>query len=31
VQDYRVPLLGDVPVVGKLFRSQQKTDDHTNS
>jgi MSHA biogenesis protein MshL len=29
VQDYRVPLLGDMPVVGKLFRSQQKTDDHT--
>jgi MSHA biogenesis protein MshL len=29
VQDYRVPLLGDIPVVGKLFRSQQKTDDHT--
>jgi MSHA biogenesis protein MshL len=29
VQDYRVPLLGDIPVVGKLFRSQQKIDDHT--
>jgi MSHA biogenesis protein MshL len=29
VQDYRVPLLGDLPLVGKLFQSQQKTDDHT--
>jgi MSHA biogenesis protein MshL len=29
VQNYRVPLLGDIPVVGKLFQSQQKTDDHT--
>jgi MSHA biogenesis protein MshL len=29
VQDYRVPLLGDIPLVGKLFRSQQKTDDRT--
>jgi len=29
VQDYRVPLLGDIPLVGKLFRSQQKSDDHT--
>jgi MSHA biogenesis protein MshL len=29
VQNYSVPLLGDIPVVGKLFRSQQKTDDHT--
>jgi MSHA biogenesis protein MshL len=29
VQDYRVPLLGDLPLVGNLFRSQQKTDDHT--
>jgi MSHA biogenesis protein MshL len=29
VQDYRIPLLGDIPVVGKLFRSQQKSDDHT--
>jgi MSHA biogenesis protein MshL len=24
-QDYRVPGLGDIPVVGNLFRSQQKT------
>ena len=29
VQDYRVPLLGDIPLVGQLFRSQQKTDDRT--
>lgn len=29
VQDYRVPLLGDLPLVGKLFQSQQKSDDHT--
>jgi MSHA biogenesis protein MshL len=29
VQDYRVPLLGDIPVLGHLFRSQQKTDDRT--
>jgi len=29
VQNYRVPLLGDLPLVGNLFRSQQKTDDHT--
>ena len=29
VQDYRVPLLGDLPLVGKLFQSRQKTDDHT--
>jgi MSHA biogenesis protein MshL len=24
-QDYRVPLLGDIPLLGNLFRSQQKT------
>jgi MSHA biogenesis protein MshL len=24
-QDYRVPLLGDIPVVGNLFKSQQRT------
>lgn len=29
VQDYRVPVLGDIPVLGHLFRSQQKSDDHT--
>jgi MSHA biogenesis protein MshL len=29
VQDYRVPLLGDIPVLGNLFRSQQKSDDRT--
>ena len=29
VQDYRVPLLGDIPLVGQLFRSQQKSDDRT--
>ncbi len=29
VQDYKVPLLGDIPVLGQLFRSQQKTDDHS--
>lgn len=29
VQDYRVPLLGDIPLLGHLFRSQQKSDDHT--
>jgi len=28
-QDYRLPLLGDIPVVGNLFRSQQKTDTHS--
>ncbi len=28
-QNYRVPLLGDIPLLGQLFRSQQKTDDHT--
>lgn len=28
-QDYRVPVLGDIPLVGNLFRSQQKTDDHS--
>jgi len=25
-QDYRVPLLGDIPLIGNLFKSQQKTD-----
>jgi MSHA biogenesis protein MshL len=29
VQNYRVPLLGDIPLLGHLFRSQQKSDDHT--
>jgi MSHA biogenesis protein MshL len=29
VQDYRVPLLGAIPLVGQLFRSQQKSDDRT--
>jgi len=29
VQDYKVPLLGDIPVLGQLFRSQQKVDDHS--
>ncbi|HME40759.1 MAG TPA: pilus (MSHA type) biogenesis protein MshL [Steroidobacteraceae bacterium] len=28
-QDYRVPLLGDIPVVGNLFKSQQKITNHT--
>jgi MSHA biogenesis protein MshL len=28
-QDYRVPLLGDIPLVGNLFKSQQKITDHT--
>lgn len=28
-QDYRVPVLGDIPLVGQLFRSQQKTSDRT--
>jgi len=28
-QNYRVPLLGDIPLLGQLFRSQQKTDDRT--
>lgn len=25
-QDYRIPLLGDIPLLGNLFRSQQKID-----
>jgi len=29
VQDYRVPLLGDIPVVGKLFPQPTETDDHS--
>ena len=29
VQDYRIPLLGDIPVLGQLFRSQQRTEDRT--
>jgi MSHA biogenesis protein MshL len=29
VQDYRVPVLGDIPLLGHLFRSQQKTDSHS--
>jgi MSHA biogenesis protein MshL len=28
-QDYRVPFLGDIPLLGQLFRSQQKTSDRT--
>jgi MSHA biogenesis protein MshL len=28
-QDYKVPGLGDVPVIGNLFRSQQRTEVHT--
>ena len=28
-QDYRVPGLGDIPLVGNLFRSQQKTKTRT--
>ena len=28
-QDYRIPLLGDIPVLGHLFRSQQRTDERT--
>ena len=28
-QDYRVPLLGDIPVVGNLFKSQQRTTVHS--
>jgi len=29
VQDYKVPLLGDIPLLGQLFRSQQKQDDRS--
>jgi type II secretory pathway component GspD/PulD (secretin) len=28
-QDYRIPGLGDIPVLGNLFRSQQKTSTRT--
>jgi len=28
-QDYKIPLLGDIPVLGHLFKSQQKTEDRT--
>jgi MSHA biogenesis protein MshL len=28
-QDYRVPVLGDIPLLGNLFKSQQKIEDHT--
>jgi MSHA biogenesis protein MshL len=28
-QDYRVPLLGDIPLLGNLFKSQQKITNHT--
>ena len=28
-QDYRVPVLGDIPLIGNLFKSQQKITDHT--
>jgi MSHA biogenesis protein MshL len=28
-QDYRVPVLGDIPLIGNLFKSQQKIEDHT--
>ena len=28
-QDYRVPILGDIPLLGNLFKSQQKQDIHT--
>ena len=28
-QDYRIPGLGDIPVLGHLFRSQQRTDERT--
>jgi MSHA biogenesis protein MshL len=28
-QDYRVPLLGDIPLIGNLFKSQQRITDHT--
>jgi len=28
-QDYRIPVLGDIPLLGNLFKSQQKIDDHT--
>jgi MSHA biogenesis protein MshL len=28
-QDYRTPLLGDIPVLGNLFKSQQRTEIHS--
>jgi len=28
-QDYRVPVLGDIPLLGNLLKSQQKIEDHT--
>jgi len=28
-QDYRVPVLGDIPLLGNLFKSQQKITNHT--
>jgi MSHA biogenesis protein MshL len=28
-QDYRLPILGDIPLIGNLFKSQQKQDVHT--
>jgi MSHA biogenesis protein MshL len=28
-QDYRIPVLGDIPVLGNLFRSRQKTEERT--
>jgi len=28
-QDYRVPVLGDIPLLGNLFKSQQKIENHT--
>jgi type II secretory pathway component GspD/PulD (secretin) len=28
-QDYKLPGLGDVPVIGNLFRSQQRTEVHS--
>jgi MSHA biogenesis protein MshL len=28
-QDYRVPVLGDIPLLGNLFKSQQKITSHT--
>jgi MSHA biogenesis protein MshL len=28
-QDYRLPVLGDIPLIGNLFKSQQKTNDRS--
>lgn len=28
-QDYRTPLLGDIPILGNLFKSQQRTEIHS--